>query len=322
MTTLQSHKNSFWMALLAMGLSVLFWSLGPLLLKYFTHVLDTWTVNGMRYLFAVCFWLPYLFQRRYETPPGRNIWLDVLPPTLAHIVGQVLFGIAPYFNDATIINFVTRVSFLFTTLFGFSLLRDERPLARSPWFWTGFAFTAGGLGVMYIGGRGSSSSSTAGMLILLGAAACWGLYSVLVRRFLRGYSARLSFGIISLYAAPFLLGLMFLLGDWRALFHLTLLQWFLLWLSAVAGIALGHTFFYQAIHALGPVTSEGGLLFIPFLTAALASVFLGERMSHLQWTGGLILISGSIFLLAAKMHIHGQQKDAQQDKLLIETPTD
>jgi len=68
----------------------------------------------------------------------------------------------------------------------------------------------------------------------------------------------------------------------------------------VAGIALGHTLFYSAIHALGPITSEGCLLLIPFATALFARPTLGEHLSPSQWTGGLVLILGCLALILAK----------------------
>src|SRR5512137_376704 len=132
-------------ALAALGTAILFWSSVPLLLKFFTHRLDAWTVNGLRYTFAALFWLPFVLRHRRAAPPGRNIWKDAIPPAACHAVGQLLFGLTPYFNDATVINFVSRSSFLFVTLFGFMMLREERPLARDPIFWTGVAGTLTGL---------------------------------------------------------------------------------------------------------------------------------------------------------------------------------
>lgn len=290
-------------AFAALGAAILFWSSVPLLLRYFTHRMDAWTVNGMRYLFAALFWLPYVLRHRHEAPPGRNIWKDALPPAAVHVVGQMLFGWTPYFNDATVMNFVGRSSFLFVTLFGFSLLPEERPLARRPLFWLGFAGTAFGLAAMYLGGLGTPSTSAAGMGLLVVTAALWGLYSVLVRRCMRGYSVRLSFGVISLYAAPGLLALMFGVGRWQQVLHVGLPFLFLVWVSAILGIALGHVVFYRAIHALGPIASESGLLLIPFVTAVLALLILGEHLTRLQWIGGLVLVLGCLALIGAKAQL-------------------
>jgi drug/metabolite transporter (DMT)-like permease len=241
-----------------------------------------------------------VFRHLHESPPGRSIWRDAIPPAAVHAVGQILFGLTPYFNDATVINFVSRVSLLFTTLFGFALLPEERPLARRPLFWIALAAAAIGLGAMFIGGMGTKSTCGAGMLILLGTSACWGLYSVLVRKCLSGYSIRLSFGVMSLYASPVLLILMFSVGNWTPVLHQPAWLWVLIWLSAIAGIALGHTLFYRAIHTLGPISSEGSLMLIPFVTALLASLLLHERLAHLQWIGGFVLVLGCLCLLITK----------------------
>ena len=293
-------NNRLLPALAALGTAILFWSSVPLLLKYFTHRLDAWTVNGLRYTFAALFWLPFVLRHCRDVPPGRNIWKDAIPPAACHAVGQALFGLTPYFNDATVINFVSRSSFLFVTLFGFMMLREERPLARDPLFWTGVAATLAGLVTMYKGGLGTTSTSARGMLLLVATAAFWGLYSVLVRKFMRGYSARLAFGTVSLYAAPCLLALMFAVGNWKPIQRIDGWLWTLIWISAIAGIALGHVFFYRAIHALGPIASEGSLLLIPFVTSVLAFFALDERLDRLQWIGGSVLVFGCLFLVLAK----------------------
>ncbi len=296
-------------ALVALITAILIWSSVPLLLKYFTHVVDAWTMNGLRYFFAALFWLPYVLRHRREVPPGRNLWKDAVPPAVVHTIGQMLFGLTPYFNDATVMNFVGRSSFLFVTLFGFAMLKDERPLARHPFFWCGFAATVAGLVAMYCGGLGTTSTSAFGMILLVVTAAFWGLYSVFVRRFMAGYDVRLGFGAISVYAAPALLGLMFAVGRWPQIAGLHPLQWFLVWLTAILGIALGHVLFYRAIHALGPIASEGGLLLIPFATAVFAFFTLGERLDRLQWFGGFTLVVGCLLLIAAKAHIELRRED-------------
>lgn len=303
------NRNGTLMAVLSLATAIFFWSSVPLLLKFFSHRLDAWTVNGLRYTFAALFWLPYVLRHVHEVPPGRNIWKDALPPAIIHLVGQMLFGLTPYFNDATVINFVSRSSFLFTTLLGFSLLREERPLARRPLFWVGFGGTAAGLIALYIGGLGTTSTSAAGMILLIVTASCWGFYSVLVRKFMHGYSPRVSFGVISLYAAPGLIALMFGVGDWHPVLSLSLRMWVLIWISAIAGIALGHVLFYRAIHTLGPIASEGSLLFIPFATAILAYGALGERMGSLQWIGGLVLVASCLFLVVAKAQTHRAHRE-------------
>jgi drug/metabolite transporter (DMT)-like permease len=286
---------------LALALTVVSWSSVPLLLKYFTGTgLDAWTVNGIRYFFTVLFWLPFVIRHLPEIPKDRNIWKDAAGPAFFHFAGQVGWGLAPYFNDASVMNFVSRLSFLTTMLFGFWFLREERGLTRSPLFWAGAAGSVVGLVAMFEGGRHIGNTSAAGLGILVWTSVCWGAYAVAVRRTMSAYPARLGFGVISFLVAPGLLVAMFALGDWRVALHVGWLLWVLLAISAWVGIALGHVMYYQALRALGPIVAEGGLSLIPFVTAIAAHAILGEVMVRMQWIGGTLMALAALLLLESR----------------------
>jgi len=272
----------------------------PLFLKYFTGFLDAWTVNGIRYSVAALFWLPFILHNHGRAPEGRNVWRDAVPPAVANTIGQVSWALAPYHNDAVFIGFVIRSSFLFAMIFGFAFLPDERTIARRPSFWVGAVGILAGLIAMYCGGLRHGGTSPLGMMILVATSVCWGLYAVSVRRYMAGYSARLSFGVISLYTSASLLVLMFLFGNWRRSFELVPVHWLLLVVSAFIGIAFSHVLLYRSIHALGAVVTQGGVSIQPFLTALGASLILGERLAFIQWLGGLILAASCFCLLFAK----------------------
>ena len=179
-------------------------------------------------------------------------------------------------------------------------MKSERPLARSPLFWTGLLCAVGGFLLMFEKGFGTDGTSPAGMALLLGFAVTWGVYVVFVRRNLSGIPPHLSYGLISLLAFPPLLALMLALGEWHALLALPWNQWLWLILSALIGLALSHMLFYRAILVMGPIASEGGMLLIPFQTALLAHFALGERLSATQWLAGGIMIAGCALLLRAR----------------------
>lgn len=288
-----------------MLVALFFWAVVPLFLEHFTQRLDPWTANGARYFFAAAFWLPFVFRALRQMPPAQRqaAWRAAAIPAATHCAAQVCFGIAPYYNNATLLNFGCRLSIPFTTLFGFWLLKSERPLARSRLFWSGLACAAGGFLLLFENGFGTESTSALGMGLLLGFAGAWGLYVVFVRRNLADYPVHLAYGMVSLLTCLPLLALMLAWGDWPALFRLPPNQWLWLILSALIGLTLGHVFYYRAIQTLGPIASEGSLLLIPFQTAILAHVFLGERLTPTQWAAGATLILGCVLILRAKFTV-------------------
>jgi drug/metabolite transporter (DMT)-like permease len=285
---------------LAFVLVILTWASMPLFLKYFTQFLDGWTVNGVRYAIATFLWLPYLlyYLRRGAITPG--IYKDAWLPAVCHIFGQVCWGLSPYYNDASIMHFIGRSTFLFMILFGFLLLHEERRLIARPVFWFGVAGTVIGVVCMYIGGARHGGTSPLGVLLLLGAGAGWASYGVTVKKYMGRHSARLSFAVISLYTAPGLIAIMLLFGDWRQMAGLAVSTWGWLALSAVTGIAMAHVLLYVVLKKYGPIVSDGVFQLIPFLTVVGAYLLFGEHMTALQWLGGFILIGAAYALLLAK----------------------
>lgn len=289
---------------------ILTWASMPLLLKYFVAYLDAWTVNGVRYAMAVCMWLPYLFLCWRRGLLNRALFRDARVPAACHLFGQVCWGLSPYFNDASIMHFIGRSTFLFMIIFGFWLLQEERLLIRRSAFWVGVAGTIVGVFLMYKGGAAGGSTSLTGVLLLLGAGAGWASYGVTIKKYMQNHGARISFTVISLYTLPALLALMFWLGDWQEVFHISWVVWSWLAVSAVTAIALAHVLLYVVIKHYGPIVADGVFQLIPFLTVVGAYILFGERMTPMQWWGGLVLIGAAYALLLAKRAIHRSKSES------------
>ncbi len=283
--------------------AVVFWSSVPLFLKHFTGTLDAWTVNGVRYGVAAVLLLPACIAARGRRGvSGRPIWRDALVPAAVNTLGQVGWALAPYHIDASFMGFGIRSAFFFTLLGSLWLLPEERGLVRAPTFWAGTAVCVAGLGLLFAGSlRGRVSPL--GSAILLGTAMVWGFYSVNVRRFMRGYAAHHSFGVICCYTAVALAVLALLFGrtsDLRAATPGTLA---LLVLSAICGIASAHVAMYYSLERLGPLLVAGGEFVTPFLTFAGAALLFGERLSPGQWLGGCAVVAGSVVLLRTRRRV-------------------
>jgi len=286
----------------------------PIFLKHFAQVLDPWTVNGVRYSIGALFWLPFLLvlDRRpghaAAAGLGRNVWRDAIVPSIVNVVGQAAFGVSPYFIPASTMGFVLRLSFLFTIVFGFAAIVEERLLARKRAFWLGTAFSLAGVLAMFVDEFQGGGGSVTGLVIIVVTAVAWGAYSVTVRHWLAGYSARQSFSVISLYTSGALVVLMLLFGRVGSLGEIGPGLWGNLMLSALIGIAFGHVLYFRGIHELGPVVASGITLITPFVTYLAAAILLGERLSRIEWLGGTLVVVGGGLLVLARAQIEGRAR--------------
>lgn len=292
-----------WLGTLILIGSILCWSAMPPMLKALTPHLDGWVTNGVRYPFAALLWLGPLIHQFRRGGINHRIWTRALAPTCFNVVAQVLWAWIPYFLDATLMGFLVRISVVFSIGGGFLLFPDERRLAGHPIFWLGVIASGLGFGLMSFGGGEVRGSATlVGILLVLSCGAFYGLYAVAVRYSLEGSRPWVAFPVISIYTSIALFLLMFVFGDPRRLFDLSMGWVGFLLLSAAIGIASAHTLFYMAIERLGVAISSSTQLVSPFLTFLWAFLFLGERLTSLEWVGGSILLGGGMLLVWSQTH--------------------
>jgi drug/metabolite transporter (DMT)-like permease len=281
--------------------SILGWSLMPVMLKGFTDDMDGWTTNGVRYPFAALLWLGPLI---YQVRQGRvnpAIWKMALLPTGVNLGAQILWAQLPYFIDATQMAFLARISVAFAITGGFLFFPDERRLMKRPTFWVGVALSIAGFVAMSLGGlKPLEGRELVGVFLVLLCGGFYGLYGVAVRYSMRGSRPWVAFPVISLYTSAVLIVCMFLFGEPERLLETTAVNFGLLLISAVIGIAVAHTCFYIAIEHLGVAISSGMQLVGPFLTYLWAFLFFGESLTLSQIVGGVVLLGGAALLLRAQ----------------------
>lgn len=291
--------------------TVVSWASIPLFLKHFTTLLDAWTVNGFRYLIGALLLLPMLRGSFRPAAGTSSPWRAALIPATVNSISQAGFALVPYFVSASIMGFGIRTSFLFTLAASLWLLPEERYLFSSPVFWTGGALCITGILALFWGSM-RLAASVPGLVILFGDAAAWGFYGVTVRKYMRGHPPHRSFAVISLYTAVVLTALMLIFGHVSALAQQNLQTLGLLVLSAGVGISLAHVLMYYVLGHLGAIMESGAEMLTPFLTFSGAALLFGERMSALQWAGGLGVIVGCIVMLSA--HNRRSENAGTQDR--------
>lgn len=301
---------------LALIASILCWSLMPVMLKSFKPYISGWESNAIRYPFAAMLWfgpLLYLWSKDQVRP---EVWKWALVPTVVNSVAQGLWAWLPYFLDAALIGFLVRISIFFAIAGGLILFKDERPVMKSPLFWFGAVFCIGGFVVMNgIGGELPQGVRPIGVLLVLICGMFYGMYGVTVRYFMRGIRPWVAFPVISIYTSFVMIGLLFAfepdhqVGEVAARHPLPFL---VILLSALIGIAMAHTFFYISLERLGAAISGGMQLIGSFLTALWAYLWFGEKMTWIQWQGGILLLFGGALLLSAQTRISPKSMDPKE----------
>lgn len=281
-------------------LTLVGWSSVLLFLKHLTPYIDAWTANGWRYGLSALLWLPVLVVGARSGTLPEGIWRRALVPALFNCMAQVCFAQAPYYIGPGLAGFLLRINIVFSTAGALILFADERPLARSPYFWGGLALVVvGSIGTVLLGSTPLVGGTATGVILGLGAGAFYGLYGVSVRYWMHGVRPMVSFAAISLYTAIVMVSLMIGLAESHgaAAFDLSVFNWMMLILSALIGIALGHLFYYSAIARLGVAISAAVVQLAPFITGVASVLIFGEVLTHWQWICGVIMVfgAGSLF---------------------------
>lgn len=135
-----------------------------------------------------------------------------------------------------------------------------------------------------------------GISAALGSAASWAIGSILFKRLGESLSssamtlAKELVGVILLAVAVGSVGFQ----------QLDFQSFMLLVVSGLLGIALGDTFFFEALQDLGPLAVVLLLTLGQVLTVVLAVLFLGDTPTLATWSGILLVIGGVGVVLYAK----------------------
>lgn len=296
--------------------TLLGWASVPLFIKYFTqqgHYLDPWTANGWRYSISAALLLPVvlLHARRRALPAG--IWRRAVVPSLFNCAGQICFATAPYYIGVGLMAFLLRFQIIFVTLGAYMMFPSERRVLRAPLYWMGVLLVFGGLaGTVVLGDTAFAGGSAIGVALGTISGVFFAGYALSVRHFMHGCNPVLSFGVISLYTAGALVGLMFAFSDSRGTAPVALGAGGIgmLGISSIVGIGLGHIFYYMAIARLGVSISAGVILLAPFMTAVGSFFIYGERLTAAQWISGTTALVGAGMILSRQHRYTRPPSDA------------
>ena len=142
-----------------------------------------------------------------------------------------------------------------------------------------------------------SGDKLLGIAAALGSAASWAVGAILFKRLgeqMSSFGMTLAKGAVSVV----LLGIAVWATGFESMDSQTVM---LMVLSGVVGIALGDTFFFQALKDLSPVSMIVLMVVGQVLTILLALIFLQEMPSPMEWIGISCILAGVGITLSADL---------------------
>lgn len=286
-------------AALCLVATILCWASVPVFLRELALSVDAWAANALRYPLAAALYWPFLILAFRSGKLEAGLFLRALVPAAVTFAGQILWALAPYYLEATMISFLVQTSLVWGLVAAMVFFPDERGLLRRRRFYAGLALAAAGAAALAISrGALEARGTRTGLAIILATGFFFGLYAVSVRYFMRRDSPLLAFGVVAQYVSAGSVALFLLFGSAAPIAALSLKGWGVMAASSVLGIALAHLFLYTAVQRVGAAISQGVSLVTPFLTFVLAALAHGERLTGPQLAFGAAMVLGGALLLS------------------------
>lgn len=284
--------------------ALLFWSGGPIFIKFLTGHLDSWTQNMLRYLAACLFWLPFLVFFIKKKRVNKNIWRKALLPAIPNLAMQSLYAAGYYYLAPAFLVLLMKTSVIWIAVFSFIFFVDERPLIKSYRFWLGTVLSViGVIGVLVFKEDFTTVKTVTGVVLVLMTSFMWAIYTISVKIAFKDIDSRAGFSVISIYTFVGLCVLAIIFGKPQDCLGMDVWPWACVIISGVTAIGFGHVLYYVAIKHIGATIPALVMLLQPFTVFAISNVFFGEMLTGLQWFFGGMLLCGSALAIWAQQHL-------------------
>jgi len=296
-------SQALWRGRIALGAAVVIWSMPAIFQFWLAKTFDPWTQNFYRYAAGLLAMAPFVarpYLKRGGSIDRRELtgYFFAAIPNASH---QVLQTMAVVLLWPGLYALIGRTSVLITAVLAVVLFTDERWIARSRKFQIGTALGLLGVaGLIWSPGQDGAGVSAVGLLLGFGAAASWGVYAVLVKKFAARGGPMLGSWVIGCFTVAILIPPTLLWGDFGALLRADAWTNFVLIFSGVLSIGIGHWLYYIGIRDLGAAPSQTGLLLCPLGTMVISSFLFGETFRVEEVAAGILLLFGAFLALSAQ----------------------
>jgi drug/metabolite transporter (DMT)-like permease len=224
-----------------------------------------------------------------EASISRKDWVDLAGlAVVGHCLYQLCFigGLArTSVANSSLILAVTPVAVMVL-----NVIRGEERIGR--WHWIGAALSIGGIYFVVGGGATVSAQSLRGDLLMLGAVACWAIYTVGAARLMARHSplgvTGVSMTLGTLLYVPAVSPQM-RATDWSAISAGT---WIALVYSAIFALGVSYMIWYTAVQKIGGTHTALYSNLVPLVALAVAVIWLGEPLAGPKLAGAALVLAG------------------------------
>ncbi len=264
------------------------------------------TIAAVSFLFAVLFLLPLSLKKlagEMRNMTGEKLLMILLQALFGMLLFRLLLIKGLEYTSAFEAGILTGATPAITAVLAITFLKEKNTLKKS----AGIVCTVAGVlliqGLIEAGDH-FSAAHLSGNLLVLGAAACESIFSILSR-----VSAVRKHGgtreeIDPLVQTTLVACAAFLLCLIPALFESPvkeladagLREWLALLWYGLLGTALAYMCWFAGIKRSTALTAAAFSGMMPFTSMFLSAVFLGEQAGWQQWAGGLLVAAGMFII--------------------------
>lgn len=276
--------------------TILVWSSNNIVAKVIMREASPLMVALLRFTLAgMLFYLPvFLILHRGPRRFSRSEWARVALLGVAGTTGSlVLYLIGLRTTPATEAGIYQITTPLFVVLMAWLLLGERLSGGRL----IGVLLAAGGAAVLVTGGGaiGLGGGDLAGSLFILGSNVTWAGYTLLSKSLLARRSPLLLLAAANLVAALAIWPLAGLLGTWAelpSLLHWSPTAWLIMFYLVAFMSTSSQWVYVWSLRELRASQASAFLYLMPFFTAIMAAVLLGELPTPLSVAAGMLILVG------------------------------
>ena len=278
---------------------VLFWGANISIIKVTLRHFHPAVFNALRFSIATLTML-FLYRDVLKTPPDRKALLRLfILGVLGNTCYQFLFIYGVKFSYVANVSILLGTTPIFTAALS-RWLKIEEVRGR---LWLGILMSFSGILFIVVGSRdfrlGNFTTNLGDLFVVL-ASFTWSLYTAFSKKLVTTYSSRHYVLYTVLFGTMLIVPLSipaFRQQNWN---QIGIAEWASVLYSAFLALVYGYSAWYYGVQKIGGTRTSVFSNLTPVAGLVIGMIFLGERLTLVQWVGAAIIFVGLMLNRFAK----------------------